>query len=131
MHSRSLKVAAAATCASALALGTGLTTAEATKTVTFGSHITIKSHALTFSGKVTSSHPACASHRKVILYRKQSQVLGATNTNSSGNWKITVSGSAGISLGQFYAKVTKRSDGAAGTIYVCKAATSKTIPMTP
>jgi hypothetical protein len=67
----------------------------------------------------------------VILYRKQAQVLASTTTNSSGGWSITVSGSAGITLGHFYATVKKRSEGAAGTIYVCKAARSRTIPYTP
>jgi hypothetical protein len=54
--------------------------------------------------------------------------LGSATMSSSGHWKITSSGSAGISLGHFYAKVTKRSEGTAGTIYVCRAARSKTIP---
>jgi hypothetical protein len=128
MRNRALKVAAIASSASALALASGLTTAEATRTVTIASHITIKSHGLTFSGSVTSSNAACKSNRKVTLYRKQSQVLGSTTTNSAGGWKITASGSAGITLGHFYATVKKRSEGTAGTIYVCKSATSKTIP---
>jgi hypothetical protein len=131
MRSRTLKVAAIATCASALALGTGLTTAEATRTVKIASHITIKSKGLKFSGKVTSSNAACKSNRKVTLYRTNSQVLGSTTTNSSGSWKITASGSAGISLGHFYAKVKQRSEGTAGTIYVCKATISNTIPIHP
>jgi hypothetical protein len=124
-------LAVIATLVPALALAYGLTTAQATRTVTIASHITIKSKALTFSGSVTSSNPACRSPRKVTLYRKQSQVLGSTTTSSSGSWKITVSGSAGITLGHFYAKAKKRSEGTAGTIYVCKATTSKTIPYKP
>jgi hypothetical protein len=128
MPSRTLKVAAIATSASALFLASGLTAAEATKTVKIASHISIKSKGLTFSGKVTSSNAACKGGRKVTLYRKKSLVLGSTTTKSSGAWKITVPGSAGITLGRFYAKVKKRSEGTAGTIYVCKAATSKTIP---
>jgi hypothetical protein len=131
MRSRTLKVAAIATSASALALVSGLTTAEATRTVKIASHITIKSNGLKFSGSVTSSNAACKSGRKVTLYRKPSQVLGSTTTNSSGRWKITASGSAGITLGRFYATVKTRSEGTAGTIYVCKAATSNTIPYKP
>jgi hypothetical protein len=67
----------------------------------------------------------------VTLYRTPSLVLGSTTTRSSGSWKITVSGSAGITLGHFYAKVKARSEGTAGTIYVCKRATSKTIAYKP
>jgi hypothetical protein len=131
MRERTLKVATIAASASALALASGLTSAEATRTVTIASHITIKSNGLKFSGSVTSSNAACKSNRKVTLYRKPSQVLVSTTTNSSGGWKITASGSAGITLGHFYATVKKRSEGTAGTIYVCKAATSKTIPYKP
>ncbi len=131
MPSRTLKVAAIATSLSALALLSGLTAAEATRTVRISSQITIKSKELTFSGSVNSSNALCRSGRKVTLYRKQSQLLGSTTTNASGGWEITVSGSAGITLGRFYATVKQRSDGTAGTIYVCKAARSKTIAYKP
>lgn len=128
MRSRILELAAIATSAAALVLATGLTAAEATRTVRIASHITIVSHALTFSGRVTSSNAACSSGRKVTLYRTKSLVLGSTHTNASGRWHVTASGSAGISLGHFYAVVKQRSEGTAGTIYVCKGARSKTIP---
>src|ERR1700730_16359228 len=131
MRNRTFMLAAIATSAPALALAYGLGTAQATRTVTLASHITIKSRGLTFSGRVTSTNAACASARKVTLYRKQSQVLGSTMTSSSGGWTITVSGSAGITLGHFYAKATRRSEGTAGTIYVCKAAGARTVPFHP
>jgi hypothetical protein len=131
MPNRSLVLAAIAASLPAFALASGLTTADATRTVTIASHITIKSKGLTFSGSVTSSNAACASGRKVLLYRKQSLVLGSTTTNSSGRWKITVSGSAGITLGHFYAKAKKRSEGTAGTIYICNAARSRTVSYRP
>jgi hypothetical protein len=131
MPTRTRSLAAIAVSASALLLASGLTTAEATKTVTIGSHITIKGKGLTFSGNVSSSKAACKEGRKVTLYRTGSLLLGSATTNSSGHWKITVSGSAGITLGHFYAKAKKRSEGTAGTIYVCKAATSPTVPYTP
>jgi hypothetical protein len=105
--------------------------AQATRTVTIASHVTIKSEGLTFSGSVTSSKAPCKSHRKMALYRSSSLKLGSTTTNSSGHWKLTVSGSAGITLGHFYAKALTHSEGTAGTIYVCKAATSKTIAYKP
>ena len=123
--------AALAGLASALILAAGLTPAHATRTVTIGSHITIKGKGLSFSGKVTSSKAACERGRKVTLYRTRSLALGSHTTNSSGHWKLTVSGSAGITLGHFYAKARRRSEGTAGTIYVCKAATSPTVPYRP
>ena len=131
MRNRTFMLAAIATSAPALAIAYGLTTAQATRTLTIASQITIKSKGLTFSGRVTSGNAACTSARRVNLYRKRSQVLGSTTTSSSGSWKITASGSAGITLGHFYATAKKRSEGTAGTTYVCRAARSKTIPYKP
>jgi hypothetical protein len=112
----------------ATALLVGVTPADATRTVRIASHISIRGHLLTFSGKVTSPNTACQSGRHVTLYRTNGNVLGSTTTSASGHWQITASGSAGISLGHFYAKVKRRSEGTAGTIYVCKGAVSRTIP---
>jgi hypothetical protein len=109
----------------------GLTVAQATKTVKIASKISIKGKGLTFSGRVTSPNAACESGRKVTLYRTNGNLLGSTTTGSSGGWKITASGSAGISLGHFFAKVKQRTEGTAGTIYICKAAKSKTIKYRP
>ena len=105
--------------------------AYATRTVKLASHISIKSdHNTTFTGRVTSSNAACEDARKVTLYTTTKLKLGTAKTNKHGDWKITPSGGgfAGISLHHFFAKVAKLSSGTAGTIYVCKAATSKTIP---
>ncbi|MHB8492650.1 MAG: hypothetical protein ACYDA6_10630 [Solirubrobacteraceae bacterium] len=129
MSSKRLTVAAVPGAVVALVLPFALGSAEATRTVNIASHVSIKSKELTFSGKVTSSRAPCLAGRKVTLYRKPAQVLGSTTTSSSGKWKITASGSAGISLGRFYAKVKRLSQGTAGTIYVCSAARSKTIRM--
>jgi hypothetical protein len=127
MRKRTLKVAAIGALLSALGLALG-TVALATRTVRITSHVTIKSKGLTFTGRVTASNSACDAHRRVKLYRQAgSLLLGAATTNSSGHWKITAAGFAGVSLGHFYAKVQQRSEGTAGTIYVCKAATSPTI----
>jgi hypothetical protein len=122
---------AAIALAGALALGAAVTSAQATRTVKIASHLSITGKELTFSGRVSAAKAACRRGRKVTLYRKDSLVLGTATTSASGRWKITVSGSAGITLGHFYAKVSQRSEGTAGTIYVCKAATSKTIAYTP
>jgi hypothetical protein len=107
----------------------GVTSADASHVVKIASHISIRSHNLTFSGRVTSPNHACVPMRRVTLYRTNGDVLGHTHTNSHGHWKITASGSAGISQGHFYAKVKRLSQGAAGTIYVCKGARSRTIPI--
>jgi hypothetical protein len=128
MPTRILRLTTIAASVSAVVLTSGLTAADATRTVKIASRITIKGDGLTFSGRVKSPNTACESGRKVTLYRKPSMALGSTTTNSSGKWKITASGFAGISLGHFYAKVKRRSEGTAGTIFVCKRAKSKTIP---
>jgi hypothetical protein len=117
-------------CAGLAAAGLlGVANADASHVVKIASHISIRSHDLTFSGRVTSPNHACVEMRKVTLFRTNGDVLGHTHTNSHGHWKITASGSAGISLGHFYAKVKRESQGAAGTIYVCKGAKSRTIPL--
>jgi hypothetical protein len=131
MRNRTLAVISTAIAIPLVALALGLTGAEATRTVRIASHITIKSKSLTFSGNVTSPNAACKRLRKVTLYRASALALGTTTTGPSGHWTITASGSAGISLGRFYAKVATRSEGTAGTIYVCKAARSKTIRLKP
>src|SRR2546421_7731792 len=100
----------------ALAMIFGLSAAQATRTVTIASHISIKGKGLTFSGRVTSSNAACESARKVTLHRTNGNVLGSTTTNSTGHWKITSSGSAGISLRHFFATVKRPAEGTAGTI---------------
>jgi hypothetical protein len=78
---------------------------------------------------------ACERARHVTLYRSLSsggrKALGSTTTGSTGKWRITASDSAGISLSHFFATVKRRSEGTAGTIYVCKGARSKTIAFKP
>ncbi|HEY1523203.1 MAG TPA: hypothetical protein VGF70_09345 [Solirubrobacteraceae bacterium] len=123
---RVLKLAVAGLATAAVV---GVTSADASHVVKIASHISIRSHNLTFSGRVTSPNHACVPMRRVTLYRTNGDVLGHTRTNSHGHWKITASGSAGISQGHFYAKVKRLSQGAAGTIYVCKGARSRTIPI--
>ncbi len=109
--------------------------ADATRTVRIASHISISGHQLNFKGKVTSPNSACKAGRHVALYRRLSsgggQRLGTDVTGASGKWHVTVSGFAGVSLSHFYAKVARRSEGTAGTIYVCKSAHSKTIAFQP
>jgi hypothetical protein len=111
-----------------VALTAGLGVAYATRTVTITSHISISGKILTFHGRVTASNAACDAGRKVRLYTTTGTKLGTTTTGTHGGWKIRASGFAGISLHHFYAKVARRAEGTAGTIYVCTAAKSRTIP---
>ena len=55
------------------------------------------------------------------------QVVGKDTTDSHGRWRITPQGSAGISLAHFYARVRRQSQGAAGTIFVCRGDRSRTV----
>jgi hypothetical protein len=113
------------------ALGSG--SALASRTVTIRSKVSIGSTGLRFRGRVSSSNPACAEDRKVVLYKAvgggPDEAFGHTKTDRKGRWSIEVSGFAGVSLTPFYAKATRLSEGAAGTIYVCSAARSKTIKL--
>lgn len=111
--------------------GLAAASASASRSVAIGSRISIGSSELRFSGRVTSSNKACAEGRRVVLYKVVSggpdQALGRATSNRKGRWSVTVSGFAGISLSRFYAKAKPRTEGAAGTIYTCRAARSKTI----
>lgn len=126
MDRKGSKGAAIAATASVLGLAVGLVGAEAA--VKLPTSITIKSHGLTFSGKVKATDPSCIFGRKVVLHRTNGNLLGTFTTGPSGTWKITASGSAGITLGRFYATVKQKK---VGTLAVCKAAKSKTIPYHP
>jgi hypothetical protein len=128
MTNWALRVMALAASALTIASVVGLTAADATKTVRVASRISIAHRGLLFSGKVGSARGACVGGRQVTLFRTNGNVLGSATTASSGRWQIAAQGSAGITLGHFFAKVKRRSEGTAGTIYVCKAATSPTIP---
>jgi hypothetical protein len=123
-----IRLAAATVAVMGVALVACIGSAYATRIVTVASHISIKSHHnTTFTGRVTSRDPGCQDARKVTLYTTNKLKLGTAKTTKYGYWTIKASGFAGISLHHFFAKVAKFSNGAAGTIYVCQAATSKTI----
>ena len=128
MKGSSIRIAATTVAVVGVVLLACFASAYATRTVKLASHISIKSdHNTTFTGRVTSSNAACEDARTVTLYTTTKLKLGTAKTNKHGDWKITASGFAGISLHHFFAKVAKLSSGTAGTIYVCEAATSKTI----
>jgi hypothetical protein len=121
----------AANAAAALALLFLLATllasqAAATPHVRIASQVTLAA-SNPFHGKVNSkpfSH-ACRPQRKVKIYNKQpgpDGLFGTATTNNKGRFKMAASPN-----GKFYALVKRQEQGTAGTIYVCKKATSAVV----
>jgi hypothetical protein len=101
--------------------------ARATRVVRIKSTVTISKKAPAFHGRVLSPNGACERGRKVKLFRVRSgpdKLLGSTHTHKGGTWRIPTDlhGSAA-----YYAKVARRSEGTAGTIYVCRGDRSGTV----
>ncbi|HEY5054425.1 MAG TPA: hypothetical protein VII45_13565 [Solirubrobacterales bacterium] len=101
--------------------------AAATKTVNVPSSLKISPYGT--SGKVTAANPACVAERTVVLKEKGHGVLGRANSSETGKWEINPEGIKykGPLPFKIYAELKPKSEGAAGTIYKCGAATSKTI----
>jgi hypothetical protein len=99
--------------------------------VKINSKVSIAEHNLTFHGKVRSPNHGCVEGRKVKLKRHISaghdQTMGSSTTDSTGRWSVHLSGFAGVTLNHFYAHVKRRSEGAAGTIFVCRGDRSRAI----
>ena len=71
-----------------------------------------------FHGRVISPNHACEVQRKVKVFNKKpgpDDLFDKTTTNGHGKWSIPASPN-----GRFYAKVVRRKEGAAGTIFVCR-----------
>jgi hypothetical protein len=100
--------------------------AGATTTKKIKSHVKITKTSPKFKGKVSSPNSACVANRTVKLYAVEpgNEVVGSAKTDNHGNWKIQFQGDGIV---HYYAKVLKRSSGAAGTIYVCKHARSEKV----
>jgi hypothetical protein len=101
--------------------------ALATQTVKIDSKVTISSHAPAFHGRVKSDNHACETQRRVKLFKQRhgpDKLLGKDKTNHHGQWEIEVEP---LSSGAYYAKVVRRSEGTAGTIFVCRGDHSKTL----
>jgi hypothetical protein len=95
-------------------------TAGAGNVVRFDSTVVLRDSFPAFHGRVKSENDACEENRRVKMFRKRSgpdEVLGTDETNSQGRWKVIVDP---LSSGAYYAKVKRREEGAAGTIFVCK-----------
>lgn len=121
-HTRSARGwALAAITAAALTVGAGalLGPAFATNKVKADSKVTIDKTSPFFAGKVKSKQAGCAEGRKVKLYVVETgnDKVGVDTTNRNGHWKIQFQGEG---VAHYFAKVTKRKEGTAGTIYVCK-----------
>lgn len=71
-----------------------------------------------FHGHVSSPKHACEVQRTVKVFDKApgpDSFFGKTKTDGDGKWSIPATPN-----GNFYAKVTRRKEGAAGTIFVCR-----------
>ena len=101
--------------------------ALATNVVKIDSKVTISAHAPAFHGRVKSDNHACETGRKVKLFKRRhgpDHLLGHDETNHKGRWQVGVNP---LSSGAYYAKVTRREEGAAGTIFVCRRDRSRTL----
>lgn len=82
-----------------------------------------------FHGKLLAENNACVKHRRVRLYRKKSgpdEVLGADFSDNKGRWAVTEDQFT-LTSGAYYAKAIRRSEGTAGTTYVCLADRSRVV----
>ena len=102
-------------------------TALAGNTVRIDSKVSMSDRPPAFHGKVTSENQACEQGRRVRLYNKligPDELLGSDQTNNAGRWTVELDP---LSSGAYYAKVIRRSEGAAGTTFICKADISRTL----
>jgi hypothetical protein len=77
-----------------------------------------------FHGRVTSDKHACEVQRKVKVFNVRpgpDGLFGTDSTNNHGRWSIPATPN-----GDFYARVKRREEGTAGTIFVCRPDRSKT-----
>jgi hypothetical protein len=101
--------------------------AFATNVVKFDSKVTISSKPPAFHGHVKSDKSACEKQRKVKLFKQRQgsdKLLGKDKSNNRGKWEVEVDP---LKSGAYYAKVVRRKEGTAGTIFVCRGDTSKTV----
>jgi hypothetical protein len=102
--------------------------AGATNVKRFDSKVTL-ARANPFHGHVSSPRHACEQSRRVKVFKKRpghDRLFGKTTSNNDGRWAIPAAPN-----GRFYAKVTRRSEGTAGTIIVCRADRSRTRHFSP
>ena len=88
---------------------------------TFNSSVTLSQNN-PFHGKVVSQKHACSVDRLVKVFNKKpgkDGLFGKTHSKGDGSWSIPAT-----PTGKFYAKMPRRSEGAAGTTFVCIGDTS-------
>ncbi|MBK5220111.1 MAG: hypothetical protein JJE35_10055 [Thermoleophilia bacterium] len=78
------------------------------------------------AGKVRASNPNCVEGRRVVIKQKGHGKIGAATTNDKGAWQAEPAYKGSPPL-KVYAEVKPVTQGTAGTIYQCKAATSRTL----
>jgi len=102
----------------------------ATQVVRHPSRVTISEKAPAFHGRVHSNAHPCVQHRKVTLFRarphRRDKVLRRDQTNNHGRWQMIVNP---LKSGAYYAKVSRRSEGTAGTIHICVKDRSRIVPV--
>jgi hypothetical protein len=120
-----------------LLLGLSLTPAPAaagTHVVRIPSSVTLnitpQQAAATFKGKIKSPNQACRTNRTVrLMLRRPGKDQKVSSTPTFGqHWRL---GLDNPPAGEYYARVKKRSEGTAGTIYVCKADSSPAVSYSP
>jgi hypothetical protein len=119
----SLVVAMVAVAAMAMAV-VSASANEPGETVTLKSTISINPYGN--AGKVTSSNANCVEDRRVVVKQKGQGTIGVATTNANGGWKAEPTYKGGLPF-KVYAEVKPVTQGTAGTIYKCLAATSRTI----
>ena len=113
---------------------TGTPAAVGTQTVRIPSTVTLnitpQQAAATFNGKVKSPTQACRTNRTVrLMLRRPGKDQKVSSTPTFGkHWRL---GLDNPPAGEYYARVKERSEGTAGTIYVCKADNSAAISYSP
>jgi hypothetical protein len=114
MHSKTkLALTLAAGAAAALLLVPG---ALAGNVKTIDSSVTL-AQSNPFHGHVVSQKHACSVHRVVKVFNKKpgkDGLFGTTKSTRTGSWSIPA-----MPNGKFYAKMPRRSEGTAGTTFVC------------
>ena len=127
----------AATLTALVMLGLALAgpgSAGGTRIVRFTSTVTIRitaqQGAAVFKGDVESPNLACRTNRTVrLMQRKPGKDLTVSVTPTHGqHWRI---GLDTPTAGEYYARVVKRSEGTAGTIYVCRPDNSPSVNVAP
>jgi hypothetical protein len=94
------------------------------ETVTLKSTLTINPYGN--AGKVSSTNANCVEDRQVVVKEKGIGKIGSAKTNANGGWKAEPTYKGALPF-KVYAEVKPVTQGTAGTIYKCLAATSKTI----